>query len=111
MDNKKIDIYKKRVQEAFDKNEPAKTMDKLIKIAEELSICIPDRSMSTSQRIKQLYYFIHYHLQTEIMYNTVKTAKWSCIFAALAAFLALISLCLSIFAYVFKAAFMFLFSL
>ena len=40
---------------------------------------------------------IHIHLQTEIMVNTVKSAKWSCVWAATAATASLGALLLSIF--------------
>lgn len=96
MKDKEIERIKKEVTEAQKEDFP-KQIDALNKIVQNLGLSAAFRENSSDQLfIQKMVEKVHTHLQTETMINTVKVAKWSCLWAAVAATVSLITVSLSV---------------
>ena len=93
MKDKDIQQYKDRLMETSNlKPRSHEQTQELIKLAKEINAYIIPPSGSCGH---ELYHNIQTHLQTETMINTVKVAKRSCFWAAVAAGLAFLSIIVS----------------
>ena len=95
MKNKKI----KKKFKVFKEARKSENYENLVNIARELDIPVPSEFVAERGIIAdcgKIISEIYTRLQTEIMINTIRDAKWSCFWAAVAAISSLIAVALGV---------------
>jgi hypothetical protein len=99
MTNKEIEKFKQELYEIQRISESPQQLEPIKALAKRIGAPIPHWLTERGQPefINEIIRHIHIVLQTEEMFNACVFAKWSCLFAAIAAIAACISIVLVLF--------------